>query len=104
MSYGGHVADMISRIQNNKNLLRKRKNLFQRENDYLITRSGKKFNFKKATPEELAVFREQLIKEKKQLIYKDIKIIIITLVISAIVFGVLYWFFGEITDKNQRYW
>ena len=62
MSFGGHVAAMIASIKNNARA--KRKNYFDRKDIY--TSKSKGIELRKATPEELAHIKRNMILQNKK--------------------------------------
>jgi hypothetical protein len=61
----GHIADMISRMKQNQNLL-KRKRYFKNQLEYRRALNRKKLKYNEASKEELRELREELIHSRKK--------------------------------------
>lgn len=83
MSSYGHVFEMIRRLKANRELLGKRKRVFDHKDIYYQYRQRARLEFPKATPEERARLRRQ--------IRRDVRLDILLRVFSVLIaFAILF--------------
>ncbi|PKP48537.1 MAG: hypothetical protein CVT95_04290 [Bacteroidetes bacterium HGW-Bacteroidetes-12] len=89
MSFGGHVAAMIASIKNNARA--KRKNYFERKD--VPTSRGRGIELRKATPQELAHIKSNMIlqnKKRKQNNLIALSVTVFLILVSVLLFN--YYF------------
>ena len=67
MSFGGSIQGMVTTLKNNSSLIHKRIKYFDINGSTKYLR--KKTNFKKATPDQLKIIREQIKLENRKTLY-----------------------------------
>jgi len=88
----GHIYDMIKRLEANAILLKK-PGYFKIKQELLKVTGKTIYEFKSATPEQLAAIRSKLIRQrKKQFIKTIILLVLSTIGAIAIISFLIYWF------------
>lgn len=90
MGAGGHIAQMITRMQENRKMLRKRPFLNVRK-DYMYVAKNLKINLQEYDEEDLAKIRMQILKERKardrRLIYYFVISLLISFILILLILG-----------------
>ena len=90
MSYAGHVLDMIQRMKNNRDLLKKRDGLFSGMNKKIVhSYRHHPSHQKELTQEQKEQLRARLIKEKRVDTLKRIVALSVAIVIVAVMFALI---------------
>jgi len=90
MSFGGHVAAMIASIKNNARA--KRKNYFDRKDIY--TSKSKGIELRKATPEELAHIKRNMILQNNKRRQNNLIALLVTVFLILISVLLLNYYFS----------
>jgi hypothetical protein len=90
----GHLADMIVRMRNNSNLLRKQK-YFHKKELYIKASSKIALDERVATKEELEIIRAEV----RKLRIDEIKKSVLSLILSAIITGVVLFLLLQFVTK-----
>lgn len=87
--FGGSVADMIARMKQNRDLLKKKHYFKDHPNagDYVGFDHRVSLSEKKATKKQLQKIREEVLEDQKKMVIKKVTILFISLmVLLAIIF------------------
>jgi len=88
MSYAGHVLDMIQRMKNNRDLLKKRDGLFSGMSKKIVHSYRRHPSHQKElTQEQKDQLRARLIKDKRVEMIKRIVALTLAIVIVAVLFA-----------------
>ena len=98
MSFGGHIADMVNRIEQNRRLLKATRDRMRevrdayREAGVIRYKSGKPFH-KKITEEDRRKIRKEIIRMRRKERRKEVIVLFISIIITGIIFYLLFYLF-----------
>lgn len=80
----GHIYDMIGRLRNNRALSKKR-GYFHLKETYLRVSGKQKVNLTSASPEQLRMIRQKVVREEKIAVIKTFVVLVGSMIIGVAV-------------------